>query len=140
MNSTIKSVLVLLVTLGIGIAIGAMVWATVHNMQMERIRSLRDRGALSRRIEEVVVPQDSTQSRQIQAIVATHESRLSDIYHESSRAIGNAVDSLRVQLGVVLDDDQLTRLDNWLRESRRSGSRNGSRNSSRQEDSPQEDQ
>jgi len=130
MNSTIKSVLVLLVTLGIGVAIGAMLWATVHNMQMERTRSLRDREELSKRIENAIVPQDESQREQVHAIVVTYHSRLTDIYRESSRSVRNAVDSLRVQLGDVLDEAQLERLDDWLRANRRSGSRNSSRNSS----------
>lgn len=130
MNSTTKSVLVLIVTLGIGVAIGAMLWAAVHNMQMERTRSLRDRDELSRRIENAIVPQDETQREQVHAIVETYHSRLSHIYRQSSRSVRNAVDSLRVQLGDVLDETQLERLDDWLRANRRSGSRNTSRDSS----------
>jgi hypothetical protein len=120
MNSKTKSALVLLGTLMLGIAIGAMLWTAVHNKQMAEIRSLRTRGALPRVIESVVEPIDAEQRENVRAVVSRYEDGLSEIYREMARARTSATDSLRLYLGEFLNESQIARLDDWLRERRRS--------------------
>ena len=109
----------LLGTLVLGIALGAMLWSAEHNRRMANIRSLRDRGALPKVIENVVQPEDEGQRERVFTVVSKYEAKLYRIYHEMARARSEATDSLRYHLGEFLSANQAVLLDEWLRERRR---------------------
>jgi len=134
MNSKTKSALVLLGTLVLGVALGAMLWSAAHNQRMAKIRSLRDRGALPTVIENVVHPENESQREQVQVVVSKYEDKLSRIYHELRRARSEATDSLRYHLGEILSEDQAVLLDEWLRERRRPSRSDGRGDSSSSND------
>ncbi len=133
MNTKLKSALVLLGTLVLGIVIGVLVQTAVHNQRMETARSLRNRGALSDVIERVVKPRNEEQAEEIRALVNRYEAKLSEMLRESWKTRGAEFDSMRQALiDSVLFDDQVTALDEWRERNRhqpRSGNtrREGSR-------------
>lgn len=119
MNSKTKSALVLLGTLALGIALGAMLWSAAHSRRMAEIQALRHQGALTTRIQTVVQAVDESQGNQVREVVARYESGLLEIYGEMATARRQATDSLRYHLGEFLSDNQMQYLDVWLRERRR---------------------
>ena len=126
MNVKTKSAFVLLGILILGLVLGVMLQTTIHNKQMEQTRSLRDRGALSEVIENVVEPHDERQARAVREIVTHYEEVLHELMHESRRSRSAVFDSMHQRLvNDVLSADQVQALDEW-RDRNRRGNRRGS--------------
>ena len=133
MNTKSKLAFVLLGILILGLVLGLMLQTTIHNKQMERTRSLRDRGALSEMIEDVVKPHDEAQAQAVREIVTHFEEMLVELMRESRRIRSAVFDSMHQDLiRNVLSADQVQALDDW-RDRNRHGNRSGraSRNGSR---------
>ena len=128
MNAKTKSALVLLGTLILGIVIGVLVQTTVHNQQVERARSLRDRGALSDVIERVVEPNSDQQVEAIRVIVGRFEAQLSELSRESWLMRSAIFDSMHEALvDSVLSGDQALALGEWRERNRRPSRRGNER-------------
>ena len=129
MSSKVKSALILLGTLALGMALGAMLWTALHTRQMEKIRSLRESQTLTDMVVDVVDPVDEAQLIMVEAAVATFQEGMSSVYDEMSRARRAASDGLRDQLSEFLNVSQQENFDEWLSRNRR-GSRASSRSDS----------
>jgi hypothetical protein len=129
MSSKVKSAFILLGTLALGMALGAMLWTTLHTRQMEKIRSLREEQTLTDMVVEVVDPVDEAQLIMVEEAVAVYQEGMSSVYGEMSRARRAASDSLREKLDMFLNTSQQENFDDWLRRMRR-GSRSSSRSDS----------
>ena len=129
MSSRTKSALVLLGTLFIGLAVGAMLWSTVHNRQMEKIRSLREHRTLTDIIVGVVEPADDAQRELVANAVSEYQEAMSLVYDRMSRARQVESDRLKDQLSTFLNPVQQQNFQDWLIRNRR-GSRSGSRSDS----------
>jgi hypothetical protein len=119
MSSKVKSALILLGTLALGMALGAMLWTALHTRQMEKIRSLRENQTLTDTVVDVVDPVDEAQLIMVEAAVATYQERMSSVYHEHSRARRAATDWFRDQLSEFLNASQQENFDDWLSRMRR---------------------
>ena len=132
MKTRIKSVFVLLATLAIGIAIGVMAWSAVHNMQLERTRSLRSRGALEDVIVGAIGPLASEKEVRIREIIGGVADELNDLFRQAYEARTHKLDSMRQQLNEILSDEEQAKLDAWSDRNRRSARQSGRRDSSAQ--------
>jgi hypothetical protein len=126
MTSRTKSALVLLGTLVLGMAIGAMLWSAVHTRQMEKIRSLREHRTLTDLIVGIVEPVDDAQRVLVENAVSDYQEGMTAVYDEMGRTRRAASDSLREELSHFLNPAQQKNFDDWLSRNRR-GSRSGSR-------------
>ncbi|GMQ82104.1 MAG: hypothetical protein BMS9Abin05_1546 [Rhodothermia bacterium] len=132
MNVKTKSAFVLLGMLILGLVLGVMLRTAIHNKQVERTRSLRERGALSEVIENVVKPHDEAQALAVREIVTRYEEVLGELMRESRRTRSAVFDSMHQELSRdVLSADQVQALDDWRARNRHGNkpggaSRNGS--------------
>ena len=133
MTTNTKSAFVLLGTLLLGVVLGVLLQTAIHTQRSERTRSLRNRGALSDVIENVVEPKNEMQSDAIKAVVNRYESLLSEMLHDYGRMRSELFDAMHQTLkDSVLFEDQVEALDSWRERNRRSGRSSNSRASSEQ--------
>jgi len=72
-----KSITVLVVTLVIGIAIGALGWSTIHNQREDRLREMRRQGGLYGYIDRYIDPVDSLQEDRLRSLSSAYHDTLS---------------------------------------------------------------
>ena len=72
-----KSITVLVVTLMIGIAIGALGWSTIHNQREDRLREMRRQGGLYGYIDRYIDPVDSLQEERLRSLSSAYQDTLS---------------------------------------------------------------
>lgn len=122
MKTRTKSAFVLLGTLVIGVILGVLLQTAIQNNRMERVRSLRDRGALPDVIIGVVNPRDAAQEIAIREIVMRYEEQHSTRIRGYWEARSELFDAMHQELvGSVLSTDQIEALDKWRERNRRSG-------------------
>ena len=71
------TIAILVGTLLIGIAIGALGWSTVHNQREERLREMRRQGGLYGYIDRYIDPVDSLQEQRLRALTSAYQDTLS---------------------------------------------------------------
>ncbi|NNF04744.1 MAG: hypothetical protein HKN17_09780 [Rhodothermales bacterium] len=107
--------LALLVTLIIGVAIGALTWSTMHNQRMKQIREAREeRGSFYSMVESRVAPVDPAVEEDFRRIVESYRTLLRENYRTHARGRDAILDSMITQLDSVLTDEQTTRLRDWV--------------------------
>ncbi|MEQ9103962.1 MAG: hypothetical protein RIE53_04630 [Rhodothermales bacterium] len=114
MKTQTKSVLVLLVTLLVGIGIGAIGWSIVHNQRMDRLRTMRGAGGLYHMIEAYTTPTDATQEAELRDLTTRYQERFNVIFgdvYDQRRVI---LDSMRVELRTILTPEQQQDMSAWL--------------------------
>jgi len=143
MKTRTKSAFVLLGTLVIGLILGVLMQTAIQNERNERMRSLRNRGALADVILHVVKPHDTAQADAIRAIVGSTEESHANIAREYWEARSNLFDAMHEELvNNVLDRDQARALGAWRERNRRSahsGNQQGDRDSNRRDDRRSDD-
>ncbi len=107
--------MVLVVTLLVGIAIGAVGWSIVHNERMERMREMRREGGLYGVIDRYIDPESANQEEQLRAVADRYHRQLDDIYGLARRQRNVALDSMRAELRTLLSDAQQEAMADWLR-------------------------
>lgn len=114
MKTQTKSVLVLLVTLLVGVGIGAIGWSIVHNQRMDRLRTMRGSGGLYHMIEAYTKPTDAAQEAELRDLTTRYQERFSVIFesvYDQRRVI---LDSMRVELRTILTPEQQQDMSAWL--------------------------
>lgn len=106
MKPKLKSILILVVTLAIGIAIGAMSWGSIHNKRIERMREVRNQGGLYSSVDRYIDPTDAEQEKAIRDITDRFSRRFGEIYRESGRKLQADMDTFRTALSEVLTQEQ----------------------------------
>jgi len=122
MNLKIKSYMLLLATLIIGIVIGIMVDRTFMNpRKVSKFARMRPQDRLSGIVFHVVRPEGS-QIKAINKVLDDHSKRFAEIEQGARDDIAAAMDTLMADLKPILRDDQkqrleetLNRLRNWNR-------------------------
>lgn len=72
-----KTIAILVGTLVIGIAIGALGWSTIHNQREDRLREMRRQGGLYGYIDRYIDPVDSLQEQRLRALTSAYQDTLS---------------------------------------------------------------
>lgn len=115
MKTQTKSALVLIVTLLVGVAIGAVGWSIVHNERMERMREMRREGGLYGVIDRYIDPESAGQEERLRAVADRYHRQLEDIYGLARSQRNVALDSMRAELSTMLSPVQQEAMAEWLR-------------------------
>lgn len=118
MSARTKSLLLLIVTLLLGVVVGALLNARLAQERMERIAFLRSERGFMRFLEDVVEPEDASQRQLIREILRTSAQRMAQVRTRHHAEMQSVLDSTRAQLEEVLTDEQLERLDERLQQRR----------------------
>lgn len=114
MNVQVKSSIIIIVTLIIGVLLGAMVSGPLLHSRMDRrLHGMRTAHGLADRFEDIVQP-DESQRDTVRAILAVHSRQVHEIMSRSHAELSEAMDSLQNELAPVLTEDQKDRLNSHL--------------------------
>ena len=108
-----KAILYLVLTLILGILIGAMVPGFFGRFRRNERTRDRTGGGLTHIIYRVVKP-DSSQSAKIRPILDQTSARIDILQNGCNQEVKNLMDSLRTQLQPMLKAEQLTKLEEFL--------------------------
>lgn len=114
MKTQTKSVFVLVLTLIVGIAIGAVSWSIVHNERMERLRDMRREGGLYGLIDRYTDPVDASQETVLREVGQRYQDRLEEIYGVAHDERNVVLDSMRAELRTILTPAQQAEMASWL--------------------------
>lgn len=118
MNARAKSMLLLLITLLIGMVLGALLHARIAEQRMEQLAFLRSQPGFIRYMERAIAPQDAAQQEAIRTILdKTARSLAAQRFsmQEETRAI---LDSTRAELARVLTEEQMAQLEERINQGR----------------------
>lgn len=117
MNVTRSAALLLAVTLVLGVLLGVL-GAGALRPRLERAGPPpmgppppRGRpGGFAEHMEEVIAPRDSAQRLAVRVVIERTAARNRSLIEQLNRTLRASVDSMRIELGPVLSDDQRERL------------------------------
>ena len=119
MNVKLKTSIIIIITLLIGIVIGALGSGMIRkNIYKDRITRFRKPEGFVNRIENIIEP-DSIQQVVIRTILLNHHKRIrvvSEQYHVEMKAL---IDSLKNELKPILTPEQQERLNERLQRRKR---------------------
>lgn len=110
MSPSLKSVLLLLITLVIGGVLGALLHARLSEQRLERIAAYRSERGFIRYIERGIEPTDADQQEQIRQILSSAASRVSERSTRHRQEMRSIIDSTHAELSQVLTPEQQQRL------------------------------
>jgi hypothetical protein len=110
MNMKVKTTLIILFTLLIGIILGVFIDRTIMRFQFrKRIAEVRQTRGITSIFERIIEPTES-QSEAVEKILAKYSNRLHDLREKSHLEMAAVMDSLRTELEPILTDQQKARL------------------------------
>ena len=110
MKTGTKTILIILITLIIGMIIGALVTGAFARHRVRRFMSMREPGHLSARIERIIGP-DESQREAVREILRKHSEQFLEIHSEFEGEMLALRDSLKKDLEPILTDEQKARLE-----------------------------
>jgi hypothetical protein len=112
MNLKVKSSLIIIVTLIIGMALGIILSRSIFRppKMIDRIAELRSPEGFMERFERIINPSES-QKDKIREILNTHFERVHNQSLKFRDQFAELNDSLRIELEPILNDEQKERLD-----------------------------
>jgi hypothetical protein len=114
MNMKVKTTLVILFTLLIGIILGVFIDRTIMRFQFrKRIAEVRQARGITSIFERIIEPTES-QYEPVKEILAKYGKRLHDLREKSHQEMAVVMDSLRIELEPILTDQQKARLKNEM--------------------------
>jgi SpoVK/Ycf46/Vps4 family AAA+-type ATPase len=121
MNVKLKSVLMILATLIVGVLIGALVLAPwMVRYRIRHLAEMRTPEGFASRLEQVIRP-DKVQADEVRAILERHSERFREVSASHRAEMFALMDSLRSDLATVLTAEQLERLKTHDKPFRRPG-------------------
>lgn len=110
MTSRSTSILIVLGTLVVGIAIGALATGAIMNNRLDELEALRMQGGVQSFLQRGIEPVDDAQRERIRAAIEGVESRQMELRRSMFQQHRILFDSLRAELDVILTDDQKDQL------------------------------
>ena len=107
----VKAAIMLLVTLLLGIALGAVGAGALSRQRNEQVQQLRRPLGFVAHMEEVIQPRDSTQRVKIDSLLSVTATRNDSILRGANDQLRRALDSMRAHLNPILSSDQRDRLE-----------------------------
>lgn len=107
----IKAAIMLLSTLLLGIALGALGAGALSRQRNEQVQQLRRPLGFVAHMEEVIQPRDSTQRAKVDSVLALTAARNDSILQGANTQLRSALDSMRAHLDPMLSADQRSRLE-----------------------------
>ncbi len=111
MSVRAKSAILLLISVGIGMLLGALLQARLAEQRLERLALLRSERGLTMAFERFIEPVDEAQHQEIQEVLDSLAQSLAAHIrqnHEESEAL---LDSAMQVLHAVLNDEQIVQLE-----------------------------
>lgn len=121
MNARTKSILIIIATLLIGIAIGALGTGTILNQRVETLQALREDDGFMFFIERVVEPVDETQQQKIRAVLKEAAQKRRQIRRSVVEEHRTLFTEIRSELDQILTDEQKAKLKAWVENEMRKG-------------------
>lgn len=106
-----KAAVMLVITLALGIALGALGAGALSRQRNEQVQQLRHAPGFVAHMEEVIQPRDAAQRERIEPILTTTAARNDSILHGTNEQLRAALDSMRTRLAPMLDVSQQQRLE-----------------------------
>lgn len=119
MSARVKSILLIVATLLIGLLLGALLNARLAEQRMERIASLRSERGFVRYMEDVVAPANEAQREALRDVLHRAGERMAAHQERSRQEARAMLDSTRAELAEILTPEQLQRLDDRMQANRR---------------------
>jgi hypothetical protein len=110
MNAKVKPFFILLVTLLIGIAIGFEISEISIKMRFDEIRAFKEPKGFVNIFEEIIKP-DNNQKPVINSILLKYHNKMENITKKGMSEVSNMMDSMKVELKTVLNQEQIQRLE-----------------------------
>lgn len=137
-----KTIAILVGTLVIGIAIGALGWSTIHNQREERLREMRRQGGLYGSIDRYIDPVDSLQEGRLRDLSSAYQDTLGRFWRHYLWHRAELMKDFETDLIPVLNEEQSTSIQPYLdritrmpESARRDSTRNTAEDNSSQEES-----
>ncbi|HEX7051853.1 MAG TPA: hypothetical protein VF188_16725 [Longimicrobiales bacterium] len=111
MRIDVRSALILLVTLLLGMALGALGLGALAQRRADRLEGLRRGRGFIAHMERVIRPRDDAQREAIRPYLEAMARKNRDIASDARRRVHAQLDTLRMQLAPLLDAEQRERLD-----------------------------
>ncbi|NQV73597.1 hypothetical protein HQ496_10770 [bacterium] len=117
-----KTIFVLLGTLAIGIAIGALWQSTLHNRRMEALAKMRGQGGLYSYVDRYIDPVDPAQEDTLRSLSELYQNKLGRFVRHYQWHRSTLMDSMKTDMYPLLTPDQIAQIDPWFERSiRRNG-------------------
>jgi hypothetical protein len=111
MTANTKSLILLASTLIVGFVLGLFADAMLVRARRDRIADMRRPPGLMAHLERVIEPRDSAQADTVRAVLRGIAAGNSEILRGANERLRAHMDSARVVLAPLLDDEQRARLD-----------------------------
>jgi len=134
-----KTIAILVGTLVIGIAIGALGWSTIHNQRDERLREMRRQGGLYGYIDRYIDPVDSLQEQRLRSLSSAYQDTLSRFWRHYMWHRAELMKDLEADLLPELNEEQKVAIRPYLDRNTRMPD-NARRDSTRNEATPDSSQ
>ncbi|MBT6145269.1 MAG: hypothetical protein HN712_03960 [Gemmatimonadetes bacterium] len=105
-----KSAIILLATLLIGMVLGALLFGTVQRQRFQHALRLVRPDRFTASVEEVIRPVDDEQRRAVGRILQAFDLQMRADRQEKDEHMRTGLDSLQLQLSLLLDEEQVARL------------------------------
>ena len=106
-----KSSLILLATLVLGIAIGALGAGALAQRRSEHLRELRHQGMFVEHMEQIIQPRDETQREAIRPILEETGRRNYALLNSTHARLEAEMDRMHERLAPLLDEAQMERVE-----------------------------
>ncbi len=114
MNIKVKTTLVLLFTLVIGILLGVFLDRTIMRFRFQkRFTEVRQPRGITRMFENLIRP-DESQYQPVKAILEKYSQKLHEQREKSFREMNAVMDSMRTELDQILTEEQKARFRNEM--------------------------
>lgn len=105
-----KSITILVVTLLIGVTIGALGWSNINARRTERINEMRRQGGIYYSIDRYIDPVDSLQEARLRTMASAYQDTLGRFWRHFMRHRSALMSDFRDDLIPELTEDQITAL------------------------------
>ncbi|MGQ9604127.1 MAG: hypothetical protein ACUVUU_07920 [bacterium] len=111
MNLQLKSALIIIVTMIIGILIGTFIVAPLAARRyLAMMETLRHRAGLAYGIERMILP-DRSQKEYVKPVIRKYSERFEMLFQKHRKDVQALVDSLEAELNPLLTEEQKQRLE-----------------------------
>ena len=114
MSARVKSALLLLISVGIGMLLGALLQARLAEQRLERLALLRTEMGLARALERIVEPTDEAQRQAIQGVLESSVQNMAAHMRQNRERSVALLDSTMQALHAVLSDEQIEQLNEQM--------------------------
>ncbi|MDA0874431.1 MAG: hypothetical protein O3C45_05135 [Bacteroidetes bacterium] len=105
-----KTIAILVVTLLLGVTIGALAWSNIHARRDERINEMRRQGGLYYSIDRYIDPVDSLQEARLRGLASAYQDTVGRFWRHYMRHRTDLMQAYRDDLIPILEESQIADL------------------------------